>query len=199
MVFISKRCVSFISLFHTCGFAQCCAGAVGETQVKVSGHWARVFPSLPLQTATTLCSWHVQQRHALVQDLHDCQRCQHQICPGLQSVLVLQGGHWQSVPCFKPQAYSYCSGRKWEKSCVRLSVCLSSCIRELLCRPPLPPWVSLARAVLDFQLGWETRCSSGGLEKCATLLVTRTLHLFFVFRFDPQWSYLSSSRRVPDS
>lgn len=83
--------------------------------------------------------------------------------------------------------------------CVCLSVCLSPCIRELLCRPPLPPWVSLARAVLDFQLGWETRCSSGGLEKCATLLVTRTLHLFFVFCFDPQWSYLSSSRRVPDS
>lgn len=125
MVFISKRCVSLISLFHTCGFAQCCAGAVGETHVKVSGHWARVFPSLPLQTATTLFSWHVQQRHALVQDLHDCQRCQHQIRSGLQSVLVLQGGHWQSLPCFKPQAYSYCSGRKWEKSCVRLSVCLS--------------------------------------------------------------------------
>lgn len=63
-------------------------------------------------SATTLCSWNLQQCYSVVQDLHHGEGLEHKIRPGLQPLLVLQRSNWESLPCFKSQTNCYRS-RWW--------------------------------------------------------------------------------------
>jgi len=57
-----------------------------------------------LQAAVALRARDVHQRHVVVQGVHHGPRLGHQVQPGLQPLLVLQGSRRQAVPRAQPKA-----------------------------------------------------------------------------------------------